>query len=93
MILYGCWLQFIPQRVLKKKNIKLEKEIMVRDEKRRLWPMRLNTRKDGRQALVKGWTDFWKANNLRKGDQCLFEFILGRGRISTEMHVQVIHHH
>ena len=91
MIFYGCWLQHIPARVLKMQNIKLQNELVVRDQKQRLWPMRVGTRKDGRQALVKGWTDFWKANNVGKGDQCLFEFILLRGRISKEMHVQVVH--
>lgn len=86
----GCWLQYIPQHVLKKNNIKLEGEMVMRDQKDRSWPMRLTTRKDGRLALVKGWAKFWKENNLGRRDQCVFEFILGRGRISKEIHVQVI---
>ncbi|RVW57611.1 putative B3 domain-containing protein [Vitis vinifera] len=81
---------YIPQHVLKNNNIKLEGEMVMRDQKDRSWPMRLTTRKDGRLALVKGWAKFWKENNLGRRDQCVFEFILGRGRISKEIHVQVI---
>lgn len=77
--------------MLKKNNVKLEKEIVVHDQKQRSWPMRLSTRKDGRHALVKGWANFWRANNVGIGDQCVFEFIPGRGRSTKEIHVQVIH--
>jgi hypothetical protein len=76
--------------VIKAFNIRLEENMVIRDQNRNQWPVKVRFRDDGRFALGRGWSDFRKENNLQVRDQCVFEFVLGRGNTCKEIHVQIL---
>jgi hypothetical protein len=71
-------------------NIRLKENIVIRDQNRNSWPVKISFRNDGRISLGTGWSDFGKKNNLQVRDQCVFEFVIGKGNICSEMHVQIL---
>lgn len=84
-------MQYIPTSFLKTNQIKLnsDEEMIVRDQNGRMWPMQIKERKDGRFYLSSGWIEF-REKNLRLGNQCMFEFVLGEGNTCSETIARVL---
>ncbi|XP_028055662.1 putative B3 domain-containing protein At5g66980 isoform X4 [Camellia sinensis] len=81
----------LPRQWLVKNGIKMEPEMVLRDQNGKLWPVKVTSRLDGRLTFTNGWADFWKEYSLGLNDQCLFEFAFRRGRrLSREIQVQIL---
>lgn len=64
--------------------------MVLHDQKKRSWPVRVSSRSDGRYAFVGGWATFWREHHLVPRDQCVFEFInVGGDRIAKEIRVHI----
>jgi hypothetical protein len=64
--------------------------MVIRDQNRNSWPVKINFVSDGRIAIGTGWSTFRMKNNIKVRDQCVFEFVIGRGNTCNEMHVQIL---
>ncbi|XP_059444245.1 putative B3 domain-containing protein At5g66980 isoform X2 [Corylus avellana] len=87
---YGLRLQ---RSLVQAFNIRLRENVVIRDQNRKNrnpWPVKIIFMSDGRIAIGTGWSHFRKKNNIQVGDQCVFEFVIGRGNICNEMHVQIL---
>ncbi|KAJ8770815.1 hypothetical protein K2173_021462 [Erythroxylum novogranatense] len=84
----------VPKNLVEAFGIQNQKQMFLCDENSRLWLVKVASRKDGRLHLYSGWLDFCKANNVRKGDRCRFEYICSKGSeggLSNLMQVDIIH--
>ncbi|XP_059456445.1 putative B3 domain-containing protein At5g66980 [Corylus avellana] len=80
---------YIHTSVVKAFNIALKPEIVLRDQNGNAWHARILFKEDGRIAIGCGWSYFAK-NNVKVGDQCVFEFVLQRGNTCEEILVHVL---
>ncbi|GAY42815.1 hypothetical protein CUMW_069770 [Citrus unshiu] len=87
---YSRYAVNVSVRVVRSHGIKLEPEMMLRDQNGRKWPVKISFRTNGRIVITGGWSDFWREQKLEAGDKCVFEFVLSRGNMSKEMKVQVV---
>lgn len=80
------------QSEVKSFKIRFKKTTVIRDQDGNPWPMKVHFRgdNDGRICIGAGWSDFRKKNNLQKGDQCAFDFIIGRDDLCNEIHVKIL---
>ncbi|XP_057481294.1 putative B3 domain-containing protein At5g66980 [Actinidia eriantha] len=82
----------IPKDFLDKYGIKMEPEMVLRNQEGKLWPVTVTFSKNGQITLSKGWMDFQKENGLGYDDKCMFEFVFHRGRrLSREIQVRILH--
>ena len=90
-ISHSWCLQSIPKNLLDKHRIKMEPEMVLRNQEGKLWPVTVTFPQDGRITFSKGWMDFQKENGLGFDDKCIFEFAFHRGRrLSREIHVRIL---
>ncbi|XP_020537324.1 putative B3 domain-containing protein At5g66980 isoform X2 [Jatropha curcas] len=47
----------------------------LRDERGKLWPVKVNYKKDGRITINDGWLDFHRKHNVAMGDKIIFELM------------------
>lgn len=83
-------LQHFQNSVINAFKIIFNGSLVIRDRNGNPWPVKVCSRNDGRFAISTGWSDLAKKNNLRVGDQCVFEFVLGRENLCNEMHLQIL---
>ncbi|XP_059444439.1 putative B3 domain-containing protein At5g66980 isoform X2 [Corylus avellana] len=55
----------IHRSVIQAFNIRLKENMVIRDQNRNKWPVKISFRSDGRISLGSGWSDFGKKNNLQ----------------------------
>lgn len=69
--------QFIPTKFLKASNIwDKYSSLTLRDPLGREWPVKLViSTTQFRVEMHTGWHDFYVSNELKRGDDCLFELI------------------
>lgn len=65
-------------------------EIALWDPKGKGWAVKTSVSKTGRIMMKEGWKAFYYGNNLKKGDQCVFEFLCNEDKICKEMNVQIV---
>ncbi|XP_059444780.1 putative B3 domain-containing protein At5g66980 [Corylus avellana] len=78
------------QSKVKSFKIRFKKTTVIRDQNGNPWPMKVYFKGDGRIAIGSGWSNFRKKNNLHEGDQCAFDFIIGRDDLCDEIHVTIL---
>ncbi|XP_038689669.1 uncharacterized protein LOC119988632 isoform X3 [Tripterygium wilfordii] len=83
---------YIPRLMLQEYRITLNKIVEIRDENGRIWPVRINHRKDGRVLLAAGWGNFRKFHKLVLKDKLIIELIVDGTRKCHQMRVQVLRH-
>ncbi|KAG6666376.1 putative B3 domain-containing protein At5g66980 [Carya illinoinensis] len=71
-------------------NIKLKQEVVIRGPNEEKCPVKIVKRSNGRIMIANGWSYFVEKNAVQPKDQCVFEFILGRGNTCREMRVQIL---
>ncbi|XP_035539099.1 putative B3 domain-containing protein Os03g0621600 isoform X2 [Juglans regia] len=71
-------------------NIKLNQDMVICSPNEEKFPVKIVIWKSGRIIISKGWSAFARKNNVQPKDQCVFEFVLGRGNICSEMRVQIL---
>ncbi|KAK7258709.1 hypothetical protein RIF29_24291 [Crotalaria pallida] len=79
----------IPGSVMKKWGIKLESTLRLRNVDGNQWLVNISTSCTGRYYLGHGFPEFIKSNNIRKGYQRNFEFVIGKGNVAREILVGV----
>ncbi|XP_042962424.1 putative B3 domain-containing protein At5g66980 isoform X2 [Carya illinoinensis] len=82
--------QFLHKSVVEAFNIKLNQDMVICSPNEEKFPVKVLFWKNGRIIIGKGWSAFARKNNVRPKDQCVFEFVLGRGNICSEMRVQIL---
>ncbi|GFS29962.1 hypothetical protein Acr_00g0009390 [Actinidia rufa] len=81
----------IPKDFLDKYGIKMEPEMVLRNQEGKLWAVDVTFPKNGQITLSKGWMDFQKENGLGFDDKCIFEFVFHkRRRLSREIQVRIL---
>ncbi|KAI3463812.1 hypothetical protein Pfo_020475 [Paulownia fortunei] len=65
----------IPAEFLRLNKLGQKSSLILRDPRRRAWPVRLLVQKTGhfRLRMDRGWHDFYVSNELKDGDVCLFD--------------------
>ncbi|KAK7337901.1 hypothetical protein VNO77_18492 [Canavalia gladiata] len=80
----------IPRGLLRKLNITMSPEINLRDEKNRLWPVKIMNMEEGtRKYLGAGWSNFRKGNNIEEGHLCDFELVIDKANVVKELLVRL----
>ncbi|XP_027932448.1 putative B3 domain-containing protein At5g66980 isoform X2 [Vigna unguiculata] len=79
----------LPRKLLKMRNIKLLKNITLRDENDESWPVLINSSND-RNYLGSGWLTFKKNKNIQEGSRCDFQFVVNKSNMAIELLVHVI---
>ncbi|KAF1870182.1 hypothetical protein Lal_00017763 [Lupinus albus] len=75
----------IHKTIMKKWNMKLRSTLSLKNENGKVWLVRVSTTLNGRNYLDTGLSDFVKSNNITKGNQCEFEFVIGQGNVVNEI--------
>lgn len=73
------------------KAIKLKQNLKLRCHNNKLWPVKISLWKDGHRWISTGWNKFREENDIKANDTCVFELVLGKGKICEEIKVRVIH--
>ncbi|XP_027083404.1 B3 domain-containing protein At5g57720 isoform X1 [Coffea arabica] len=81
---------FIPIDVIKDFRLDLPENMTLRDPLGRTWPAYLRTWKDGRAYYSGGWDNLCKVNSIDEEDDCVCEFVPGRGQEKPVMQIQII---
>ncbi|KAK7332878.1 hypothetical protein VNO80_29634 [Phaseolus coccineus] len=80
----------IPKKVIKEMKIKLNRNITLRDENDRSWPLSIiSTVNQDRHYFGGGWLDFKQSNNIEEGCQCDFQFVVDKANVAKELLVRV----
>ncbi|XP_027076077.1 B3 domain-containing protein At5g18090-like [Coffea arabica] len=66
----------IPRPFSRATKLAMEKEVVLRGEDQREWPVKINERSE----IGKGWTEFRKAYKLEKGEICRFTLLARSAR-------------
>ncbi|OIW17529.1 hypothetical protein TanjilG_22641 [Lupinus angustifolius] len=75
----------IHKTILRKWDMKLRSTLSLKNENGKVWLVKISTTLDGRYYLGIGLSDFVKSNNIRKGNQCEFEFVIGERNVVKEI--------
>lgn len=59
-------------------NLRLKPNMILRNADGKEWDVRILNAKDGRVYIARGWSKFWKDNNLGLEDSCRFTFTTER---------------
>lgn len=62
--------------------------MILRNANGKEWDVRILNAKDGRVYIAKGWSTFWKDNNMGFEDSCRFTF--ATEKLSKIIHVQIL---
>nr|TKS02134.1 hypothetical protein D5086_0000163930 [Populus alba] len=80
----------IPKKFLRENNIEVPKEIELRDESGKLWPVQISFWDSGYTVLTSGFSEFCRMNKLLPRDQCVFTFICSKGNLCKVIQVQFV---
>ncbi|CAK7337933.1 unnamed protein product [Dovyalis caffra] len=80
----------IPMTFMRQHNINVPKEMKLRDESGKLWPVQVSFWDSGYTVLTSGFSEFCRMNKLVPRDQCIFTFILAKGNFCNVIQVQVV---
>lgn len=68
--------QCLPLDFVTKNNLRHKiGDLIIRDEKQRSWNLRLNSFSSKRFVLNGGWPEFSNANDIKEGDEVMFEIV------------------
>lgn len=90
VLLCSCSLQRIPKKFLRENNIEVPKEIELRDESGKLWPVQISFWDSGYTVLTRGFSEFCRMNKLLPRDQCVLTFICSKGNLCKVIQVQAV---
>ncbi|KAM5552022.1 putative B3 domain-containing protein [Rosa sericea] len=71
----------IPKIIARAKGLMSKRTIELRDPSNRSWPVTVTPMEDGRTLMNKGWCDCCKANQIKKGNTIVFEFVKGHVKL------------
>ncbi|XP_024161386.1 B3 domain-containing protein LOC_Os12g40080 [Rosa chinensis] len=71
----------IPIIIARAKDLMSKRTIELRDPSNRSWPVTVTPMEDGRTLMNKGWCDCCKANQIKKGNTVVFEFVKGHVKL------------
>ncbi|KAJ6678504.1 hypothetical protein OIU85_009025 [Salix viminalis] len=80
----------IPNKFMREHNIEVPKEIKLRNESGKLWPVQTSIWDSGYTVLNKGFSEFCRANKLVPKDQCVLTFICSKGNLCKVIQVQAV---
>lgn len=80
----------IPKKFLRENNIEVPKEIELRDESGKLWPVQISFWDSGYTVLTSGFSEFCRMNKLVPRDQCVLTFICSKGNLCKVIQVQLV---
>ncbi|KAG5241619.1 B3 domain-containing protein [Salix suchowensis] len=80
----------IPNKFMREHNIEVPKEIKLRNESGKLWPVQINLWDSGYTVLKNGFSEFCRANKVVPKDQCALTFICSKGNLCKVIQVQVV---
>ncbi|KAK2639237.1 hypothetical protein Ddye_027032 [Dipteronia dyeriana] len=83
-------LLFVPARVLKLSQLKLQNSIFFRNKRGMQWPGDVINQRNN-QTYIRGWNDFCMANHVSMHDWCLCEFPQGNNQEVNVIDVHIIH--
>ncbi|XP_052195326.1 putative B3 domain-containing protein At5g66980 isoform X2 [Diospyros lotus] len=84
-------LLIIPRQLIIEHSIRIKPDMILRNQNGKLWPVKVDFRKDGRMSFVKGWRSFWEENGIGYDDKCIFEFLFnGRRCLRREIQVLIV---
>ncbi|PON53169.1 B3 DNA binding domain containing protein [Parasponia andersonii] len=71
-------------------GINTGKEIKLRYGNKKSWTVGITSKTDGRGVITTNWVEFRRANNLKEGDMCVFDLVVGKDNTCKEMIVSII---